>query len=192
MSVLPINIQDSTQAQRIEPVEILSVEISRVDPLDQFETQLNTIREEQRQARAEQRVLDRQRAEEYCNENPEKCKPLSSYSETPSEDCRWVLSSWYGSLPGDGYVDGYHGRTAANGRTFNTHAYTVAHKTLPFGTVLQVKNMSGGFFSVVVTDRGPYSGGRVLDFSRAGALAAKTIDGDSLYSDGVGQVYVCF
>lgn len=89
-------------------------------------------------------------------------------------------------------VDGYHGRTAANGYPFNTHHLTVAHKTLPFGTVLNVRNAEGNFFGVTVTDRGPYSGARVFDFSRAAALSAQTSAGSTLFSQGVGSVYVCF
>lgn len=70
------------------------------------------------------------------------------------------IASWYGP--------GFHGRTTANGETFNQWALTAAHRTLPFGTVLEVAR---GERSVVVrvNDRGPYIAGRVIDLSRAAA-----------------------
>jgi rare lipoprotein A len=70
------------------------------------------------------------------------------------------------------YGKGFHGRRAANGEVFDMHAMTVAHKSLPFGTKLQVTNMSNGKSVVVrVQDRGPYIRGRVLDLSFGAAQA---------------------
>ena len=70
------------------------------------------------------------------------------------------------------YGKGFHGRRAANGEVFDMHAMTVAHKSLPFGTKLQVTNMSNGRSVVVrVQDRGPYIRGRVLDLSYGAAQA---------------------
>lgn len=67
-----------------------------------------------------------------------------------------------------GINDGFHGRTAANGSRFNTYAHTTAHKTLPFGTRVKVTNpRNGKTTTVVVTDRGPFIKGRVLDLSYA-------------------------
>ncbi len=58
----------------------------------------------------------------------------------------------------------------ASGGWFNPNAMTAAHKTLPFGTRVQVTNRNNGR-SVVVTinDRGPYIKGRIIDLSRAAA-----------------------
>jgi len=69
-------------------------------------------------------------------------------------------ASWYGP--------GFHGRKTASGERFNTNEMTAAHKTLPFGTVLKVTNLSNGN-SVIVTinDRGPYVRGRIIDLSKA-------------------------
>lgn len=82
-------------------------------------------------------------------------------------------ASWYGP--------GFHGRTTANGETFNQNALTAAHPTLPFGTRVRVTR---GNRSVVVriNDRGPYVGGRIIDLS---AAAASQI---GLRSIGVGSV----
>ncbi len=52
------------------------------------------------------------------------------------------------------------------------HELTAAHKTLPFGTVVRVRSLvSGKEVDVRVTDRGPFSRGRVIDLSRAAAEA---------------------
>ena len=55
----------------------------------------------------------------------------------------------------------------ANGKAFNMYANTVAHRTLPLGTVVQVTNRNNGkSITATVTDRGPYAKRRVLDVSR--------------------------
>lgn len=64
------------------------------------------------------------------------------------------------------YGASHHGKTMANGKKFNRHNLTCAHRTLPFGTKLRVTNLDNGKSVIVeVTDRGPYSKGRVLDLS---------------------------
>jgi len=71
-----------------------------------------------------------------------------------------------------GVGDGYHGRTTANGETYNAYGRSVAHRWLPFGTRLKVTNQSNGRSVIVrVNDRGPYVGGRDLDLSY-GAFSA--------------------
>ena len=57
-----------------------------------------------------------------------------------------------------------------------------AHKTLPFGTRVHVTNLANGqTVTVVINDRGPYIGGRVIDlsddaFARLAPLGAGTIN----------------
>lgn len=69
-------------------------------------------------------------------------------------------ASWYGP--------GFHGRKTASGERFDTYEMTAAHKTLPFGTVLKVTNLSNGKTIVVtINDRGPYVRGRIIDLSKA-------------------------
>lgn len=64
------------------------------------------------------------------------------------------------------YARHFNGRRMANGRPFDPASDTVAHRTLPFGTVVRVTNLSNGR-SVVgrVQDRGPWTRGRILDVS---------------------------
>lgn len=65
-----------------------------------------------------------------------------------------------------GHGDGYAWRTMANGQPMNPQAMTAAHPTLPLGTRVQVSNpVNGRSVSLVITDRGPYHGDRILDLS---------------------------
>ncbi|MGH7887367.1 MAG: septal ring lytic transglycosylase RlpA family protein [Candidatus Binatia bacterium] len=60
----------------------------------------------------------------------------------------------------------FHGRRTANGETFNRHALTAAHKTLPFGTFVRVINLRNDRSVIVrVNDRGPLHKNRVIDVS---------------------------
>lgn len=74
-----------------------------------------------------------------------------------------------------GVGDGYHGKRAADGSIFNTHAtapYTLAHRTRPFGSFVTVTNLANGrSIRARVTDRGPFVRGRCVDLGRAGADA---------------------
>ena len=73
------------------------------------------------------------------------------------------VASWYGKE--------FHGRTAANGETFDMNAMTAAHRKLPLGSVVQVVNLvTGKQVQVRINDRGPYIPGRMLDLSRAAAV----------------------
>lgn len=68
------------------------------------------------------------------------------------------------------YAEKFHGRRTASGARFDMNKMTCAHKTLPFGTTLTVKNLLNGKTCVViVNDRGPYWGNRVLDLSKEAA-----------------------
>lgn len=47
---------------------------------------------------------------------------------------------------------------------------TAAHRTLPFGTLVRVENLSNGRSTTVrINDRGPFIEGRIIDLSRWGA-----------------------
>jgi rare lipoprotein A len=73
-------------------------------------------------------------------------------------------ASWYGRP--------FHGRRAASGEVYDMYLMTAAHRELPFGTVLEVRNLANDLrVQVRVTDRGPFVRGRILDLSYAAALA---------------------
>lgn len=64
----------------------------------------------------------------------------------------------------------FHGRRTASGEKFDMHAMTAAHRTLPFGTLVEVTNpRNGKTVTVRINDRGPFHGNRILDVSRAAA-----------------------
>lgn len=72
------------------------------------------------------------------------------------------------------YGQKFHGRRTSDGSIYHRDSLTCAHRTLPFGTLLKVRNMENGREVVVkVTDRGPFRRGGIIDLSLA---AAKEID----------------
>ncbi len=100
---------------------------------------------------------------------PVKAPPLGPAEDPPSEAARVYVergqASWYG---GDG--DGFAGGVTANGETYDPSALTCAHRTLPFGTAVEVENLATGKRVVLrVNDRGPFIRGRILDVSQRAA-----------------------
>ena len=72
------------------------------------------------------------------------------------------------------YADSYEGKTTANGEIYRQGKITAAHKTLPFGTKVEVMNLSNNKSVVVrINDRGPFIRGRIIDLTKA---AAREID----------------
>lgn len=72
------------------------------------------------------------------------------------------------------YADFYEGRTTANGEIYRQNKITAAHKSLPFGTKVEVTNLANNKTVLVrINDRGPYVRGRIIDLTKA---AAKEID----------------
>jgi rare lipoprotein A len=70
--------------------------------------------------------------------------------------------SWYGAQ--------FHDRPTASGERFDSGAMTMAHPSLPFGTMVRVTNLRNGRSVVVrVNDRGPFVGKRIADLSQAAA-----------------------
>lgn len=68
------------------------------------------------------------------------------------------------------YADRFHGRKTSSGVLYHKDSLTCAHKTYPFGTILEVKNPKNGKKVLVeVTDRGPFSRNKIIDLSHAAA-----------------------
>lgn len=68
------------------------------------------------------------------------------------------------------YGNKFHGRRTSDGSRYHKDSLTCAHRTLPFGTLLKVRNQKNGREVVVkVTDRGPFGPGRIVDLSMAAA-----------------------
>src|SRR6186713_2945331 len=85
--------------------------------------------------------------------------------------------------PQTGIASVYSNEKTANGEYAYPTRYTAAHKSLPFGTFVEVTNLKNGKSVIVrINDRGPYIAGRIIDLTPAGAKA--------IGSDGLSPVSV--
>lgn len=80
-----------------------------------------------------------------------------------------------------GLADYYHhslyGKKTASGQVLKKEELTAAHRTLPFGTRVHVKNKhTGRSCVVVINDRGPYTKSKVIDLSHAAAHKIGLLD----------------
>jgi rare lipoprotein A len=70
------------------------------------------------------------------------------------------------------YSSSLEGRKTASGEIFRQSRMTAAHRTLPLGTWVEVVSLATGrSVRVKVNDRGPFTGGFVIDLSKAAARA---------------------
>jgi rare lipoprotein A len=87
--------------------------------------------------------------------------PAKPESKSACNGGRRIVSAYY-----------WEGRHTASGQPFNPHGMTAAHRTLPFGTRLDVTNpRTGKTVNVLINDRGPYVRGVSLDLSLGAAQA---------------------
>jgi rare lipoprotein A len=87
--------------------------------------------------------------------------PAKPASRSACNGGRRMVSAYY-----------WEGRHTASGQAFNPHAMTAAHRTLPFGTHLDVTNpRTGKTVNVLINDRGPFVRGVSLDLSLGAAQA---------------------
>jgi rare lipoprotein A (peptidoglycan hydrolase) len=96
------------------------------------------------------------------------------------------FASWYG--------EPFHGRRTASGERYDMHAYTAAHRSLPFGTILRVENTKNGRVILVeVTDRGPFIKKRVVDLSYRAArhigVSVTSVELEALTAETVTSFY---
>jgi rare lipoprotein A len=78
------------------------------------------------------------------------------------------------------YGPGFHGKKTASGEIFDMYKMTCAHRTLPFGTMLLITNLSNNkSVKVRVNDRGPFIEGRIIDLS-FGAAQRIGLEGKTL------------
>ncbi len=91
-----------------------------------------------------------------------------------------VLGQWYQPLPdargfrqtgiASWYGRDFHGKKTSNGEIYDMYAESAAHKTLPLGTVVLVRNLENGReMQLRINDRGPFVAGRIIDLSYAAA-----------------------
>ncbi len=123
--------------------------------------------------------------------------PVSEADENPTEQVptkRPVKPTSKSKVPNKGggqtgmasyYGPGFHGRKTASGEIFNKNDLTAAHRSLPFGSKVTVTDLKTGKSVVVrINDRGPFSGGRVIDLSEG---AARNL---GIINKGVAQVKI--
>jgi rare lipoprotein A (peptidoglycan hydrolase) len=100
---------------------------------------------------------------------PSRETPGSSPSPMPREPLQVGYATWYGAR--------FAGRRTANGERFDPNAMTAAHRSLPFGTWVEVRRVdTGESIRVRITDRGPWGHeDRIIDLSRAAARALRIV-----------------
>lgn len=88
--------------------------------------------------------------------------PSASASTDPPRRSETGIASWYNQA----------GSQTSSGVRFNPQSNMAAHKTLPFGTVARVTNLDNGRSEIVkITDRGPFTGHRIIDLTPSTAKA---------------------
>jgi peptidoglycan lytic transglycosylase len=82
----------------------------------------------------------------------------------PGELVEEGVASWYG-VP-------FNGHRTSDGEIYDMYQFTAAHRTLPFGSIVQVTNLSNGRQTEVrINDRGPFVNNRIIDLSYSAAEA---------------------
>lgn len=77
-------------------------------------------------------------------------------------------ASWYGKK--------FHNRKTASGERYNMFDFSAAHKFLPFGTIVRIKNIENDkSFIVRINDRGPFVKSRIIDLSYSAALETNSM-----------------
>ena len=99
----------------------------------------------------------------FANKSPE--PPASGFEQEKNTGSTQIMrTSFYGK------GDGFNGKPTASGEKFSPSGLTAAHRSLPFGTLLELTNPKNGKVVVVrINDRGPFVKGHSLDISLAAA-----------------------
>ena len=85
---------------------------------------------------------------------------IYSFNKFNANDAKTSIASFY--------HDKFNGRKTASGEIFSNRKLTAAHRTLPFGTIVQVTNLrTVKSVEVRINDRGPFHSSRALDLSKA-------------------------
>lgn len=104
-------------------------------------------------------------AEDLCT-GTKKPYQIKGVTYTPQDHYHYEEegeASWYGP--------GFHEKPGSCGSKYDMHAYTAAHKTLPIPSVVEVTNVENGRqVTLVVNDRGPFVGSRIIDLSKKAAV----------------------
>ena len=105
----------------------------------------------------------------HAHADPRADQKTAAATQNPPSGPRGIIrergiASWYGRH--------WQGRRTASGVRFDDRALTAAHPWLPFATRARVTNLQNGkSVEVIVNDRGPYCGNRIIDLSARAAQA---------------------
>jgi rare lipoprotein A len=109
---------------------------------------------------------------------PSSARPPSAAIAPSSPKPYKALGQWYQPLPdargfkqtgvASWYGEDFHGKKTSSGEIYDMHAESAAHKTLPLGTIVRVRNLDNNReMEIRINDRGPFVTGRVIDLSYA-------------------------
>lgn len=85
-------------------------------------------------------------------------------TKTPDSVVKTIITTYYAKK--------FEGRKTSSGERYRASKFTAAHRTLPFGTMVRVKNIrTGKAVTVRINDRGPFSKKFSLDLSQSAAKA---------------------
>ena len=88
--------------------------------------------------------------------------PVKASPAAPAKLPQTGEASWYGAQ--------HQGKQTASGTIYDQARLTAAHPSLPFGSKIKVTNLANGkSVEVEITDRGPFTGNRIIDLSHAAA-----------------------
>jgi rare lipoprotein A len=153
-----------------EPVETSSrtcetTPVTAVNPAVQRPSEQAVVTEQKPQERTAPGYTEEESS--YFDQNT---PPKENESEKPQETTPAIDAGGEESGTASWYGRDFDGKPTASGETFDSRKLTAAHKTLPLGTVILVKNTENQKeVLVTVNDRGPFVKGRILDLSEYGA-----------------------
>lgn len=88
--------------------------------------------------------------------------------ENPAKQVDTVVKTIFSTY----YAKKFEARKTASGERYRAAKFTAAHRTLPFGTIIKVRNLrTDKIVEVRVNDRGPFSKKFSLDISQSAAKA---------------------
>ncbi|WP_372638738.1 septal ring lytic transglycosylase RlpA family protein, partial [Fodinibius sp.] len=108
------------------------------------------------------------RLQDPGSEGPAESKNIDLDPNAPGKKIEEGMASWYGPK--------FHGRLTANGEQYDMDQLTAAHRTLPFDSIVRVRNLANGESVMVrINDRGPFAKNRIIDLSRKAAREIEMI-----------------
>lgn len=92
-----------------------------------------------------------------CKENK-----IEKLIETKKVVYQKGVATWYGPR--------FHNKLTSKGEIFDMNDFTAAHRKLPFGTIIRVRNIENNRTVIVrINDRGPVNERLIIDLSRTAA-----------------------